>query len=95
MEMKLGKVDGVTEGLMDVFAMDEEMRMQAIAEIEAEEATRRAEEAHRNSEHLARHQQSVADRDKATTYRSAPQSPSLVDGTSRRRREADEMAPRR
>ena len=37
MELKLGKVDGVTEGLMDVFAMDEEMRMQAIAEIEAEE----------------------------------------------------------
>ena len=66
-----------------------------LEEIEAEEATRRAEEAHRNSEHLARHQQSVADRDKATTYRSAPQSPSLVDGTSRRRREADEMAPRR
>ena len=66
-----------------------------LEEIEAEEATRRAEEAHRNSEHLARHQQSVADRDKATTYRSAPQSPSFVDGTSRRRREADEMAPRR
>jgi len=37
MEMKLGKVDGVTEGLMDIFAMDEEMRMQAIAEIEDEE----------------------------------------------------------
>uniref|UniRef100_A0A6C0CPR1 Uncharacterized protein n=1 Tax=viral metagenome TaxID=1070528 RepID=A0A6C0CPR1_9ZZZZ len=37
LEMKLGKIDGVTEGLMDVFVMDEEMRMQAIAEIEAEE----------------------------------------------------------
>ena len=37
MEMKLGKVDGVTADLMDVFVMDEEMRMQAIAEIEAEE----------------------------------------------------------
>ena len=37
MEMKLGKVDGVTTELMDVFVMDEEMRLQAIAEIEAEE----------------------------------------------------------
>ena len=35
--MKLGKVDGVTAELMDVFVMDEEMRLQAIAEIEAEE----------------------------------------------------------
>lgn len=37
LEMKLGKVDGVTEGLMDIFAVDEEMRLQAIQEIEAEE----------------------------------------------------------
>lgn len=37
LEMKLGKVDGVTEGLMDIFAVDEEMRLEAIAEIEAEE----------------------------------------------------------
>ena len=34
MEIKLGKVDGVTEDLMDIFVMDEEMRLQAITEIE-------------------------------------------------------------
>ena len=66
-----------------------------LQEIEAEEANRRAEEARRNSEHVARHQQSVADRDNANLYRSAPQSLSPADVASRRRREADEMAPRR
>ena len=47
------------------------------------------------SEHVARHQQAFADRDNAKPHRSAPQSPSSVDVASRRRREADEMAPRR
>ena len=66
-----------------------------LEEIEAAEASRRAEEARRNSEHVVRHQQAVADRDKANLYRTGPQSPSPADVASRRRREADEMAPRR
>ena len=66
-----------------------------LREIEAEEANRRAEDARRNSEHVARHQQTVADRDNANKFRSAPQSLSPADVASRRRREADEMAPRR
>ena len=69
--------------------------MAELREIEAEEANRRAEEARRNSEHVARHQQAVVDRENANRYRSAPQSPPSVDVTSRRRREADEMLPRR
>ena len=66
-----------------------------LEEIEAAEASRRAEEARRNSEHVARHQKAVADRDNANLYRTGPQGPSPVDVASRRRREADEMAPRR
>ena len=66
-----------------------------LREIEAEEANRRAEEVRRNSENVARHQQAFADRDNAKPQRSAPQGPSSVDVASRRRREADEMAPRR
>jgi translation initiation factor IF-2 len=66
-----------------------------LRKIEAEEANRRAEEARRNSEHVARHQQAVADRDNANLFRSASQGPLSADVASRRRREADEMAPRR
>jgi len=66
-----------------------------LEEIEAAEARRRAEEARRNSQHVARHQKAVADRDNANLYRTGPQSPTPVDAASRRRREADEMAPRR
>ena len=66
-----------------------------LEEIEAAEARRRAEEARRNSQHVARHQKAVADRDNANLYRTGPQSPSPADVASRRRREADEMAPRR
>ena len=80
---------------LDPAAQRRAAELAELEEIEAEEANRRAEEARRNSEHLARHQQAVADRDNANLYRSAPQSPSPADVASRRRREADEMAPRR
>ena len=66
-----------------------------LEEIEAEEANRRAEEARRKSEHVARHHQAVADRDNVNLYRSPTQNTSPADVASRRRREADEMAPRR
>ena len=80
---------------LDPAAQRRAAELAELEEIEAEEANRRAEEARRNSEHVARHQQAVADRDNANLYRSAPQSPSPADVASRRRREADEMAPRR
>ena len=80
---------------LDPAAQRRAAELAELKEIEAEEANRRAEEARRNSEHVARHQQAVADRDNANLYRSAPQSPSPADVASRRRREADEMAPRR
>ncbi|GIR33099.1 MAG: hypothetical protein CM15mP46_0940 [Alphaproteobacteria bacterium] len=80
---------------LDPVAQRRAAELAELKEIEAEEANRRAEEARRNSEHVARHQQAVAERDNANLYRSAPQSPSPVDVASRRRREADEMAPRR
>jgi len=66
-----------------------------LEEIEAAEARRRAEEARRNSQHVARHQKAFADRDHANRYRTGPQSPTPFGAASRRRREADEMAPRR
>ena len=80
---------------LDPAAQRRAAELAELEEIEAEEANRRAEEARRSSEHVARHQQAVADRDNANLYRSAPQSPSPADVASRRRREADEMAPRR
>jgi translation initiation factor IF-2 len=80
---------------LDSAAQRRAAELAELEEIEAEEANRRAEEARRNSEHVARHQQAVADRDNANLYRSAPQSPSPADVASRRRREADEMTPRR
>ena len=80
---------------LDPAAQRRAAELAELEEIEAEEANRRAEDARRNSEHVARHQQAVADRDNANLYRSAPQSPSPADVASRRRREADEMAPRR
>ena len=80
---------------LDPAAQRRAAELAELEEIEAEEANRRAEEARRNSEHVARHQQAVADRDNANLYRSAPQSPSPADVASRRRREADEMSPRR
>jgi translation initiation factor IF-2 len=80
---------------LDPAAQRRAAELAELEEIEAEEANRRAEEARRNSEHVARHQQAVADRDNANLYPSAPQSPSPADVASRRRREADEMAPRR
>ena len=80
---------------LDPAAQRRAAELAELEEIEAEEANRRAEEARRNSEHVARHQQAVADRDNANPYRAGPQSPSSVDVASRRRREADEMAPRR
>ena len=80
---------------LDPVAKRRAAELAELEEIEAEEANRRAEEARRNSEHVARHHQALADRDNVNLYRSAPQSPSPADVTSRRRREADEMAPRR
>ena len=80
---------------LDPAAQRRAAELAELEEIEAEEANRRAEEARRNSEHVARHQQAVADRDNANLYQSAPQSPSPAVVASRRRREADEMAPRR
>ena len=80
---------------VDPVAQRRAAELAELEEIEAAEASRRAEEAHRNSEHVARHQRAVADRDKANLYRAGPQSPSPADVASRRRREADEMAPRR
>jgi translation initiation factor IF-2 len=80
---------------LDPAAQRRAAELAELEEIEAEEANRRAEDARRNSKHVARHQQAVADRDNANLYRSAPQSPSPADVASRRRREADEMAPRR
>ena len=79
----------------DAAAQRRAAELAELEQIEAEEANRRAEEARRNSEHVARHQQALADRDNAHLYRSAPQSPSSTDVVSRRRREADEIAPRR
>jgi translation initiation factor IF-2 len=66
-----------------------------LEEIEAEEAKRRTEEARKNSEHVARHQQASEERTKTNAFRAAPQAPTPSDVASRRRREADEMAPRR
>ncbi len=66
-----------------------------LEEIEAEEAKRRAEEARKNSEHVARHQQATEERTNTNAFRAAPQAPTPSDVASRRRREADEMAPRR
>ncbi len=80
---------------LDPVAQRRAAELAELKEIEAAEASRRAEEARRNSEHVARHQQAVADRDNANLYRTGPQSPSPADVASRRRREADEMAPRR
>ena len=80
---------------LDPVAQRRAAELAELEEIEAAEASRRAEEARRNSEHVARHQQAVADRDNANLYRTGPQSPSPADVASRRRREADEMAPRR
>jgi translation initiation factor IF-2 len=80
---------------LDPAAQRRAAELAELEEIEAEEANRRAEDARRNSKHVARHQQAVADRDNANLYRSAPQRPSPADVASRRRREADEMAPRR
>ena len=80
---------------LDPVAQRRAAELAELEEIEAAEASRRDEEARRNSEHVARHQQAVADRDKANLYRTGPQSPSPADVASRRRREADEMAPRR
>ena len=79
----------------DAAAQRRAAELAELEQIETEEANRRAEEARRNSEHVARHQQALADRDNAHLYRSAPQSPSPTDAVSRRRREADEIAPRR
>ncbi|MEC8653861.1 MAG: translation initiation factor IF-2 [Pseudomonadota bacterium] len=80
---------------LDPVAQRRAAELAELEEIEAAEASRRVEEARRNSEHLARHQQAVANRDNANLYRTGPQSLSPADVASRRRREADEMAPRR
>ncbi len=80
---------------LDPVAQRRAAELAELEEIEAAEASRRDEEARRNSEHVARHQQAVADRDNANLYRTGPQSPLPADVASRRRREADEMAPRR
>ena len=84
-----------TTAPLDPVAQRRAAELAELEEIEAAEASRRAEEARRNSEHVARHQQAVADRDNANLHRMGPQSPSPADVASRRRREADEMAPRR
>ena len=80
---------------LDPVAQRRAAELAELEEIEAEEANRRDEKARRNSGHVARHQQAVADRDNANPNRSTPQSHSPADVASRRRREADEMAPRR
>ena len=80
---------------LDPVAQRRAAELAELEEIEAAEASRRDEEARRNSEHVARHQQAVADRDNVNLYRMGPQSLSPADVASRRRREADEMAPRR
>ena len=80
---------------LDPAAQRRAAELEELEEIEAAEANRRAEEARRNSEHLARHQQAFTDRENASPYRAGPQSPSPTDAATRRRREADEMAPRR
>ncbi|MEC8109200.1 MAG: translation initiation factor IF-2 [Pseudomonadota bacterium] len=79
----------------DLVAQRRAAEIAELEEIEAEEVNRRAAEARRSSDHLARHQQAVAYRDNANSYRSIPQTPSTADVASRRRREADEMVPRR
>jgi len=66
-----------------------------LEEIEAEEARRREEEARKHSETAARQQQATDNRRQADMYRAAPAAPAPSDVTARRRREADEMAPRR
>ena len=79
----------------DLVAQRRAAEIAELEKIEAEEVNRRAAEARRSSDHLARHQQAVAYRDNANSYRSIPQTPSTADVASRRRREADEMVPRR
>jgi translation initiation factor IF-2 len=80
---------------LDTAARRRVAELAELEEIEAEEAKRRTEEARKNSEHVARHQQATEERTNTNAFRTTPQAPTPSDVASRRRREADEMAPRR
>jgi translation initiation factor IF-2 len=86
---------GEASSSLDPAARRRAAELAELEEIEAEESKRRAEVVRKNSANVVRHQQATEARSNTNAFRTAPQSPSPTDVASRRRREADEMAPRR
>jgi translation initiation factor IF-2 len=81
---------------MDPVAIRRAAELAELQEIEAAETNRRAEDVRKHSEANSQQQQTTESRPATDSYRvTSAGAPTPIDLASRRRREADEMAPRR